>query len=100
APRPSSSGSAAPSAAPHWSLPPPAVRSGLDFGPSNTSLAVADGESARVLAIDEVAGATMPTILYVRRDGSTLVGRPAIDAYLGDERARGPVNGQVRLRGG
>jgi hypothetical chaperone protein len=75
------------------------VRFGLDFGTSNTSLAVSDGESARVLPIDEVAGATMPTILYVRRDGSSLVGRAAIDAYLTDERSRGPVRRQVKLLG-
>lgn len=75
------------------------VHFGLDFGTSNTSLAVGDGASARVLPIDEVAGPTMPTILYVRRDGSSLVGRPAIDAYLGDQRARGPVRRQVKLLG-
>jgi hypothetical chaperone protein len=75
------------------------LRFGLDFGTSNTSLAVSDGGSASVLPIDEIAGATMPTILYVRRDGSTLVGRPAIDAYLADERARGPVKRQVKLLG-
>ena len=75
------------------------MRFGLDFGTSNTSLAVSDGASARVLPIDEVAGATMPTILYVRRDGSALVGRPAIDAYLEDQRSRGPVRRQVKLLG-
>ncbi len=41
----------------------------------------------------------MPTILYVRRDGSAHVGRPAIDAYIADERARGPVRRQVKLLG-
>lgn len=74
-------------------------RFGLDFGTSNTSLAVSDGASARVLPIDALSGATMPTILYVRRDGSTLVGRPAIDAYLADQRERGPVRRQVKLLG-
>lgn len=75
------------------------MRFGLDFGTSNSSLAVGEGGSARVLPIDEVAGATMPTILYVRRDGSTHVGRPAIDAYLSDERTRGPVRREVKLLG-
>ena len=74
-------------------------RFGLDFGTSNTSLAVSDGASARVLPIDPLSGATMPTILYVRRDGSTLVGRPAIDGYLSDQRSRGPVRRQVKLLG-
>lgn len=72
---------------------------GLDFGTSNTSLALGDGASARVLPLDEIAGATMPTILYVRRDGSSLVGRAAIDTYLADERGRGPVRRQVKLLG-
>ena len=75
------------------------MRFGLDFGTSNTSLAVRENGSARVLPIDEVAGATMPTILYVRRDGSAIVGRPAIETYLADERGRGPVRRQVKLLG-
>src|SRR5207253_7089680 len=51
------------------------VRFGLDFGTSNTSVAVWDGERSTVLPIDPLAGAAMPTVLYVRRDGSSLVGR-------------------------
>jgi hypothetical chaperone protein len=75
------------------------MRYGLDFGTSNTSLAVTDGSDVRLLPIDEIAGATMPTILYVRRDGSALVGRPAIEGYLADERTRGPVRRQVKMLG-
>jgi len=63
----------------------------LDFGTSNTSLAVWDGAKSEVLPIDPLAGAAMPTVLYVRRDGSSSVGRPAIDAYLTDNRTRGPI---------
>ncbi len=33
----------------------------------------------------------MPTVLYIRRDGTPIVGRPAIDAYLEDNRSRGPL---------
>jgi hypothetical chaperone protein len=75
------------------------MRFGLDFGTSNTSLAVHDGTSARVLAIDEIVGETMPTVLYVRRDGSSLVGRAAIDAYLADNRERGPLRREVKMLG-
>ena len=75
------------------------MRFGLDFGTSNTSLAVSDGSGVRLLPIDEIAGETMPTILYVRRDRSALVGRPAIEGYLADERTRGPVKRQVKLLG-
>ena len=67
------------------------VRFGLDFGTSNTSLAVWDGARSEVLPLDPGAGAAMPTILYVRRDGSPLVGRAAIDGYLSDNRTRGPI---------
>jgi hypothetical chaperone protein len=67
------------------------VRYGLDFGTSNTSVAVWDGERSTVLPIDPLAGAAMPTVLYVRRDGSSIVGRPAIEAYLADNRERGPI---------
>ncbi len=67
------------------------VRFGLDFGTSNTSLAMWDGTRSAVLPLDPGAGAAMPTILYVRRDGSSLVGRAAIDAYLDDNRTRGPI---------
>jgi hypothetical chaperone protein len=75
------------------------VRFGLDFGTSNTSLAVFDGGSSRVLPIDAVAGETMPTVLYIRRDGTPIVGRPAIDAYLEDNRSRGPVSRQFHSLG-
>ena len=75
------------------------MRFGLDFGTSNTSLAVHDGVRARVLPIDPVAGETMPTVLYVRREGETLVGQPAIQAYLADNRSRGPLTRQFQLLG-
>ena len=67
------------------------MRFGLDFGTSNTSLAVWDGARSDVLPLDPLAGAAMPTVLYVRRDGSSLVGRPAIEGYLADNRTRGPI---------
>jgi hypothetical chaperone protein len=75
------------------------VRFGLDFGTSNTSVAVHDGASTRVLPIDVVAGQTMPSVLYVRRDGTPIVGRPAIDAYLEDNRSRGPLRREIQLLG-
>ncbi len=75
------------------------MRFGLDFGTSNTTLAVADDAGVRVLPIDPDAGATMPTVLYIRRDGSALVGRGAIDAFLADNAARGPVTREFKLLG-
>ena len=75
------------------------MRFGLDFGTSNTSVAMWDGERSTVLPIDPLAGAAMPTVLYVRRDGSSLVGRPAIEAYLADNRERGPVTREYKPLG-
>ena len=75
------------------------MRFGLDFGTSNTSVAVWDGERSTVLPVDPLAGAAMPTVLYVRRDGSSVVGRQAIDAYLSDNRQRGPVTREFKPLG-
>jgi hypothetical chaperone protein len=75
------------------------VRFGLDFGTSNTSLAVYDGVSTRVLPLDLVSGETMPTVLYIKRDGTPIVGRPAIDAYLEDNRTRGPLTREFQSLG-
>src|SRR3989442_6483491 len=77
----------------------PPMRFGLDFGTSNTSLAVNDGASTRVLPLDPVAGEAMPTVLYVRREGDALVGRPAIEAYLTDNRSRGPLRREFQMLG-
>jgi len=75
------------------------VRFGLDFGTSNTSLAVSDDTSTRVLPLDPVSGEAMPTVLYVRRDGTPIVGRAAIDAYLEDNRTRGPLTREFQSLG-
>jgi len=75
------------------------MRFGLDFGTSNTTLAVERDGVVDVLPLDPDAGATMPTVLYVRRDGSAMVGRAAIDAFLSDNAARGPVTREFKLLG-
>src|SRR5256712_7752533 len=75
------------------------MRFGLDFGTSNTSLAVNDGTSTRVLPIDRLAGETMPTVLYIRSEGTALVGRAGIEAYLDDNRSRGPLRREFQMLG-
>lgn len=75
------------------------MRFGLDFGTSNTTLAVERDGAVSVLALDPDAGATMPTVLYVRRDGSAIVGRAATLAFLSDNAARGPVTREFKLLG-
>jgi len=74
-------------------------RFGLDFGTSNSAIAISDAAGVRLLPIDPIAGDTMPSVLYVRRDGSALVGHPAIKAFLEDNRARGPVQREFKLLG-
>ena len=75
------------------------LRFGLDFGTSNSAVAVADGPEVRLLPLDPMSGESMPSVLYVRRDGSVLVGHPAIDAFLADNRDRGPLRREVKLLG-
>ena len=75
------------------------LRFGLDFGTSNSALAVADGETVRLLPIDPIGGETMPSVLYVRRDASVAVGHPAIRSFLADNRARGPARREFKLLG-
>jgi len=67
------------------------LRVGVDFGTSNSAIAVAEGTRVRVLPLDPIAGETMPSVLYIRRDGNAFVGRAAIDLFLADNRERGPV---------
>ena len=77
-------------------------RFGLDFGTSNSALAMATGRmasSVRLLPIDPVGGDTMPSVLYVRRDGSTAIGHPAIRSFLSDNRERGPVRREFKPLG-
>jgi len=75
------------------------MRFGLDFGTSNTTLAVERDGAVSVLPLDPDAGATMPTVLYVRRDGSAMVGRAATVAFLSDNAARGPITREFKMLG-
>jgi molecular chaperone DnaK (HSP70) len=53
-------------------------RFGLDFGTSNSAVAMSDGEGVRLLPIDPIGGDTLPSVLYVRRDGTAQIGHPVI----------------------
>ena len=68
---------------------------GLDFGTTNTTIAVADGDQITYLTLDPLATPTtvMPTALYIRRSMDHTVGSVAIASYLGDNAGR-----VVRLR--
>ena len=68
---------------------------GLDFGTTNTTVAVANGGQITYLTLDSLANpaTVMPTALYVRRTMDHTVGSIAIASYLGDNAGR-----VVRLR--
>ena len=68
---------------------------GLDFGTTNTTVAVADGDRITYLTLDPFAepATVMPTALYIRRSMQHTVGSSAIAGYLGDN-----VGRVVRLR--
>jgi hypothetical chaperone protein len=68
---------------------------GIDFGTSNSSVALFDGRDVRYVRVDDVAPSpeVMPTALYLDRARRSTVGQAAIDRYLRDNAGR-----VVRLR--
>lgn len=59
------------------------VKVGLDFGTSNSGVAVSDGRSARLLAIDRqnLMPEVVKTILYITRDDHPYIGQEAVELY-------------------
>jgi len=57
---------------------------GVDFGTSNTSAALFDGENVRVLPLDEANdnATSLPSLLYITNDGDPIVGRAAANAFI------------------
>jgi hypothetical chaperone protein len=60
------------------------MKVGLDFGTSNSSVAVYDGQQIRLLPIDNHGerGEVLRSVLYIGRDGSRSVGQRAIETYF------------------
>ena len=56
---------------------------GIDFGTSNSSVAAYDGRSVRLLPLDRHAPdpRVMRSLLYITREGETVVGQRALDLY-------------------
>jgi hypothetical chaperone protein len=56
---------------------------GIDFGTSNSGVAVSDGVNLRVLPIDQnnVLPEVVKTILYITRDYKTYIGQEAVEIY-------------------
>jgi len=59
------------------------VKIGLDFGTSNSGVAVSDGQNVRLLPIDpeNVLPEVIKTILYVTREYQHYIGQEAIELY-------------------
>jgi len=59
------------------------IKIGLDFGTSNSGVAVSDGQNIRLLPIDpeNVLPEVIKTILYVTREYQHYIGQEAIELY-------------------
>lgn len=57
---------------------------GVDFGTSNTSVAVSEGENVEVLPLDPFndSPTSLPSLLYITSDGEGIVGRAAANAFI------------------
>ena len=57
---------------------------GVDFGTSNSSVAVANEDGVRVLELDpnNDSPRSLPSLLYISREGEHIVGRAAADAFI------------------
>ncbi len=57
---------------------------GVDFGTTNTSVALSDGNSSRALALDphNDTPTSLPSLLYISREGEKIIGRKAADAFI------------------
>lgn len=57
---------------------------GVDFGTTNSSAALSDGERTWVLELDRTNDAPMslPSLLYVSREGEEIIGRAAANAFI------------------
>jgi len=75
------------------------MRYGLDFGTSNSAISLLreGSEQVQLLPIDpgQSRPEIMPTIIYIRRDGSAEVGRVASEAYYRDNVGREVVKQRV-----
>lgn len=59
------------------------IKAGLDFGTSNSGIAIADGDQVHLLPVDpkDVLPEVVKSILYVTRDYQHFIGQEAIELY-------------------
>ncbi len=62
------------------------VKVGIDFGTSNSGVAVYDGQRVRLLPVDpkNVIPEVIKTVLYITRDYRTSIGQEAVENYYRD----------------
>jgi hypothetical chaperone protein len=60
------------------------VKVGLDFGTSNSSVAVADGQQVKLLPLEPGIndGTVLRSLLYIPREGPAVVGQAAVETYF------------------
>jgi hypothetical chaperone protein len=70
------------------------LKVGIDFGTSNSGVAVYDGQQVRLLPVDpkNVLPEVIKTVLYITRDYHTYLGQQAVETYYRDN-----VNRQRRF---
>jgi len=62
------------------------IKAGIDFGTSNSGVALYDGQRVRLLPVDpkNVLPEVIKTVLYVTRDYRTSIGQEAVENYYRD----------------
>lgn len=62
------------------------VRVGIDFGTSNSGVALYDGQRVQLLPVDpkNVIPEVIKTVLYITRDYRAMIGQEAVEAYYRD----------------
>jgi len=72
---------------------------GLDFGTTNSSVALGNGAEVRVLELDLLNDnpTSLPSLLYITREGENIVGRAAANAFIERNIDREVVLKQVDL---
>jgi hypothetical chaperone protein len=70
--------------------PPAGVRLGIDFGTSNTSVALFDGRRVTLFPIDPAnyAPQTCRSLLYLKRAGGRFIGKEALKTFFADNADR------------
>ena len=73
---------------------------GVDFGTSNSSVAVSDGYQTQVLELDSVNDSprSLPSLLYIQSTGEHVVGRAAANAFIDRNVDREVILKQVDLQ--